>query len=392
VPLRVAMLTAFAAALGEVSGGVEMVARTLALGLAARGDIELHVVSSRREVRRATVQQVSEHLIVHTLPRLERLELPSLFAHDRWQFGRLLRELRPDVVHTHELGRYGFVCRALGYPYALTVHGITSVENGILQPRAFNARSRRLLVRFVEQATWRGAARIIANSSYIQRQAPPNVWARIVLIPNPVDPLFFAPETTTATTGRIAWVGRVSRLKGVDLLLRALPLVRKEMPAAHIRLIGPCGDPEFLAQVHDLAARAGPPECVELVGERHAEALRAEYASAAVVAHPSRQDNVPMAIAEAMAVGRPVVATRVGGIPDLVSDGTTGLLCAPEDPEALARALVVILADNSRRARLGVAGRATARARFDQQAVAAEYSRIYHDLAAWRSPARKRRR
>ncbi len=382
------MLTAFAPMERAVGGGVEMVARTLALGLAARGDIELHVVTSRREVSRPGVHRLTDQLVVHTLPRLERFELASLFLHDRWQLGRLLRELRPDVVHTHELGRYGFVCRALGYPYVLTVHGITSVENRILEPRGFKARARRQFQRFVEQGTWRGAARIIANSSYIQGQAPPEVQARLVRIPNPVDPLFFAPETTAPSPDRIVWVGRLSRLKGVDVLLQALPLVRREVPAAHVRLIGPRGDPEFLRQVRQLADQAGPPGCVELVGEHHGEGLRAEYASAAVLAHPSRQDNVPMVIAEAMAVGRPVVAARVGGIPDLVNDGVTGLLCPPEDPEALAKALVVILTDGSRRAALGLAARATACARFDRDAVAGEHARIYFSIAGAGSGAR----
>jgi glycosyltransferase involved in cell wall biosynthesis len=374
------MLTAFAPTECAVGGGVEMVARTLALGLAARGDIELHVVTSRRDVRRPGVHHLSDRLVVHTLPRLERFELASLFLHDRWQLGRVLRELRPDVVHTHELGRYGFVCRELGYPYVLTVHGITSVESRILEPGGFKARARRQILRFVERRTWRGAACIIANSSYIQRQAPPEVQARLTRILNPVDPLFFEPETTVVNAGRIVWVGRLSRLKGVDLLLQALPVVRRDIPAAHIRLVGPVGDSEFASQVRKWAAQAGPPGCVELVGERHGEALRAEYASAAVLAQPSRQDNVPVVIAEAMAVGRPVVATRVGGIPDLVSDGVTGLLCPPEDPEALAKALVDILADSSRRAGLGLAARATARERFDRDAIASEHARIYFSM------------
>ena len=375
------MLTAFAPSPGAVGGGVEKVAQTLALGLAARGDIELHVVTSRPEVRRPSVEQVSERLFVHTLPRLGRFELASLFLHDRWQIGHLLRQLRPDVIHTHELGRYGFVCRALGYQYALTVHGITSLEHRILEQPGSRARARRMLLRFVEYSTWRGAAWIIANSSYVQRQAPAEVRARSVLIPNPVDPLFFRSEATGVTPGRIAWVGRVSRLKGVDLLLRALPLVRQRVPAAHVRLIGPYGDSEFLGQLRQLATQAGPPECIEFVGERHGRDLRVEYASAAVLAHPSRQDNVPMVIAEAMAVGRPVVATRVGGIPDLVSDGVTGLLCAPENPGALAQALADILADGSRQLTLGTAARAAACTRFNHETVAGEHARIYFNLA-----------
>ena len=91
-----------------------------------------------------------------------------------------------------------------------------------------------------------------------------------------------------------------------------------------------------------------------------------------------------MVIAEAMAAGRPVVAARVGGIPDLLVDGVTGLLCPPEDAQSLAQALVTLLTDRSRQASMGLAAQATARARFDPRAVAHEHARIYYDVAALR--------
>jgi glycosyltransferase involved in cell wall biosynthesis len=383
MPLRLAMLTSFALNRSDIHGGVDTVARTLAFGLAARGDVEVHIISSRYGIERSRVERPTERLFIHLLPRFGRFELATLFMHDRWHIGRLLRELRPDVVHSQELGRYGFVCRSLGYPYVLTVHGIGSLEQRIVESAGARARARQIVLRWVEQSTWRGAGCIIANSTYVQRLVPGRTRQRVELIANPVDPIFFATEATRCIQGRITWVGRLSKLKGVDVLLRAMPRVRGVVPTAHARLVGPRGgDAAYLAELQGLTERAGQPGTVEFVGERHGQQLRAEYAAASVLVQPSRQDNVPMAIAEAMAVGRPVVATRVGGIPDLVADGVTGKLVEPDDDEELAHSLSALLVDETSRASLGSAARTAACARFNADIVAERHAELYKAVAA----------
>jgi glycosyltransferase involved in cell wall biosynthesis len=159
-------------------------------------------------------------------------------------------------------------------------------------------------------------------------------------------------------------------------------MVRTVLPSAHVRLVGPRGDDAgYVSELEQLRLLTGAPDSVEFVGPRRGQALRAEYAAAAVIAQPSRQDNAPMAIAEAMAVGRPVVAARVGGIPDLVTDGVTGVLCGPENPQQLSRALVRVLGHDGLREQFGSAAAADARRRFDPAVVAAAHMPIYERLA-----------
>jgi glycosyltransferase involved in cell wall biosynthesis len=379
VRLRVAMLTDFPRRVGAPSGGVESVAAALALGLGRRDDIDLQVVTSRRDVRRAFSLRLAESVTVHYLPRLARLELPTFFLHERVSLARLLGELRPDVVHAHT-HRQAFACGSLGHPYVLTVHGISSLEHRILEPRGLRSRARRVLIRFVERRSFRRAKVIIANSSYVIQQAAHRKSTRITLIPNPVDPLFFVPDNVVPSAGRITWVGCMSRLKAVDVLVRALPIVRRAVPAAHLRLIGPCDDSAYFSEIEELSRRAGPAGSVQLVGPRYGPDLRSEYAAASVFTLPSRQENAPMSIAEAMAVGRPVVASRVGGVADLVTDGVTGLLSAPDDVEGLARSLAQVLADEPRRRQMGRAARTTAESRFAVEPVAACHAEVYRDV------------
>ena len=95
---------------------------------------------------------------------------------------------------------------------------------------------------------------------------------------------------------------------------------------------------------------------------------------------PTRADNLPVAILEAMAVGLPVVATRVGGVPELVIDGETGYLVDPDDPRELARAVDAVIVDPARHRRLGEAGAARVSAHFEARAVAGRMVRLYEQL------------
>ncbi|HET6319669.1 MAG TPA: glycosyltransferase family 4 protein, partial [Chloroflexota bacterium] len=364
------MLAEFPSPPDAPHGGVEDVVRNLASGLGRRADIDLHVISSRQDIARAHSLELSPSVVVHYLPSWGRLELPTFFLIDRLIVRSVLNGLAPDVIHAHDLGRYPCVCIGLGYRYILTVHGITSVEQQVVKRQAgWHTPARQRLIRFVERVSFLRAETILANSSYVVAHVPTARRARTVLIPNPVDPIFFEPPELAPQPGRITFVGRLIRRKAPDVLLRALPLVRRVVPTAHLRLIGPCDDPEYAAELQRLSRAAGPSGSVTFVGERHAARLRAEYASAAVVSLPSREENVPVAIGEAMAVGRPVVATRVGGVADLVTDGTTGRLCAAEDVDALAEVLVEVLADEPRRAQMGLEAQAIARRRFDLERI-----------------------
>jgi glycosyltransferase involved in cell wall biosynthesis len=101
-----------------------------------------------------------------------------------------------------------------------------------------------------------------------------------------------------------------------------------------------------------------------------------------VLVQPSRADNLPLAILEAMACGRPVLGTRVGGIPELVLDGETGLLVDAEDPEAMARALDRLAASPELRRELGRKARERAAEHFSADGIARRTVSLYEDLCA----------
>ncbi len=191
----------------------------------------------------------------------------------------------------------------------------------------------------------------------------------IDLIPYPVDTTVFAPGYSFRDS-KILFVGRVENRKGADILMRAVPQVTRECPGVEFFFAGRvCDDVRALT--------ATMPAHVHFLGVVPHRELAKWYQSAAICVVPSRWDNSPNTIYEAMACGTPVIASNVGGIPELVDDGVTGVLVPPADFERLAVAIVRLLSDRARREAMGQHARARAVARFHVDGIAARTLQFY---------------
>ncbi|HEY6067765.1 MAG TPA: glycosyltransferase family 4 protein [Gaiellaceae bacterium] len=266
------------------------------------------------------------------------LLLPALVA----SFVRAARRADADLLHAHWIPA-GWVAARTGKPYVLQVWG-TDVE---LAQRAPRLASRVL----------RGARLVIAASSALADSARLLGARDVRVIPSGVD----LPQEVReeAEPLEVLYAGRLSAEKGLVELVEA---------AKGMNLVV-AGDGPLRSQV---------PGARGFV--RHDE-LQGLYARSAVVACPSRREGFGVACLEAMAHGRPVVATGVGGLRDLVVDGETGILVPARDPVALRAALERLLADPELRRRLGSAGRERARERFSWDAVTESTLGAYADAA-----------
>jgi glycosyltransferase involved in cell wall biosynthesis len=181
-----------------------------------------------------------------------------------------------------------------------------------------------------------------------------------------------------ATAPVVLYVGRLVRDMGLHTLLAAAPTILTALPEARLLIVGAEGDlrpeAERLATAYAgrVTVRANVPEAE----------LPVMYAAATLVVAPTLGHRAcgSLAAAEAMAAGKPVVATRVGGIPEYVADGETGVLIPPDDPPALAAAVTTLLRDPARLAQFGRAGRARVAARFDGEQTNAQLERLFRSL------------
>lgn len=266
------------------------------------------------------------------------LFVPALLA----GFVRAARRVEADLLHAHWLPA-GWVAARTGTPYIVQVWG-TDVELARRAPQ-------------LARSVLRGARLVIAASTALAESARALGAGEVRVIPSGVD---LPPEVgAEARPPEVLYAGRLSAEKGIEELVEAT-----------------AGIPLVVAGDGPLRGRV--PGALGFVPHDELQRL---YARAAVVACPSHREGFGVSCLEAMAHARPVVATAVGGLRDLVVEGETGLVVAPRDPRALRAAIERLLADPELRHRLGVAGRERAREHFSWDAVTAATVAAYRMAA-----------
>jgi glycosyltransferase involved in cell wall biosynthesis len=288
----------------------------------------------------------------------------------------------PDVVHTHlgESDLLGCVAaRSLRIPAVSTIHTVEWNND--------------VKTRFKRGTVKRSANRIIAVSEVARRVYASRGWSRdgqLVVIRNGVDvsPL---PGAGLGVRDELRWgrddrvIGMVSALRAVkahDVAIAAVRELLKAVPNLRLLIVG---DGPVRDEIRAAAAPLG--DSVAMVGRR-SDVMR-YFDAFDVCLHPSRAEAFPTTLIEAMAASVPIVATAVGGIPEIVTDGEVGILVpAPPDAESVAEALASLLGDPARRRAMSDAGRR----RYEQRFTATPWIRatraLYDSMLAERVPAR----
>jgi glycogen synthase len=290
-----------------------------------------------------------------------------------------------DLVHTHTwyAALAGFMAKALyDVPLVATVHSLEPLRPWKEEQlgRAYH------LTTWVERVALEAADRVVAVSAQSRGEIldrfriPPE---RVVVIHNGIDLDTWKPTQSEATRRAygiegdyILFVGRVSRQKGMAHLLEAMKYVD---PGVRLVCCATAADtPELEAEI---AARVREtPRCLWINAFLREEQYVELYSGCTAFACPSVYEPFGIINLEAMACERPVVASAVGGIPEVVVPGRTGLLVPPADPGALADALNRLLRDRALARRMGLAGRQRAEAHFSWSSIAATTRRVYEQL------------
>jgi glycosyltransferase involved in cell wall biosynthesis len=286
-----------------------------------------------------------------------------------------LRRLDPDVVHTHlvHADLYG----------ALAVLGTRAA---LVSTKHNDDRFRAGPFRHVERLLARRASRVIAITESLRRFSVDEVGLpadRVEVVHYGLDELPHAwrendPAPVPEGARVLLAVSRLAPQKGIDTAARALPAIRARHPDSVLVVLGEGPERPGLEKLAQdgllLPGRVGD--------------VRAWYERAELLVHPARWEGFGLALLEAMLTGRPVVASNVSSIPELVVDGETGLLVPPDDPEALAGAVNELLDDPERGQALGAAGRARALAEFSVTRMADRTLAVYATALSSPSEAR----
>ena len=233
----------------------------------------------------------------------------------------------------------------------------------------------------LQRLGYAAAHRVVANSAAAAgRLAAEGVRRKkIVIIPNGIDLEPFAAPRPTPGSPVISTVANLRRGKGHDVLLRAAARVLRERSDVRFQLVG---DGPLRPQLEGLAAQLGVAGAVSFLG--HRPDVAAILRSSTAFAFPSLMEAFPNGVMEAMAAELPVVATGVGGIPELVEHGRNGLLVPAGDDAALAAGLMRVLASPADAARLAGAARLTIEQRYSFTRMVADFEALYERAVAHR--------
>ncbi|MBI4355953.1 MAG: glycosyltransferase [Candidatus Omnitrophica bacterium] len=357
----------------------------LGLGGAQRQLVELIKVLPRERYTAHVISLSMEQVAYAPALRAARVPLTLIAHRGAWSWGtlvavyRALRQMRPTIVHTwlFTAGLYGRVAAWLGrVPVILCA--IRSVEDD--KPRHYVAVDR--VLRHVTQA-FTVNARAIGEVLARRERVPAE---RIVTIYNGVDLQAFQPSPDGAIRRRLGLqsenplvgiVGRLAPVKDHETFLQAVARIAATLPSARFLVVG---DGPRQAALQALAQTLGLADRLWFwpSQSRVADIL----AALDVVVVSSRYEGCSNVILEAMAMGKPVVATAVGGNPELVLAGATGELVPPQDPSSLADRVVQLLSHPQRARAMGAAARQRITARFGLDQMVAQMTAWYDTVVA----------
>ncbi|MCF6157341.1 MAG: glycosyltransferase family 1 protein [wastewater metagenome] len=312
-------------------------------------------------------------------PMLNKNHTKPLFASQLYYLGFIakiandLRKQKCDIVHIQNFSQFVPIIKALnpGIKIVLHMHCDWLVQ----------------LDRFMIENRLRQVDLIMGCSEYVTRKIRtcfPQFAGRCQTIYNGVDIDHFIPGDESALkekngTKRLLFVGRITPEKGIHVLLEAFQIIVKHYPQTSIEIIGPDDKTprEFIVDLHDNTSVTNlklfytenylsqlrtmlPPKLTDHVtfsGHIQQEYLQSKYSSASILVNPSLSESFGMSLIEAMATKIPVVATRVGGMTEVVEEDKTGILVEPGNVSALAEAILRLLSDEDERRSMGDAGR-----------------------------------
>jgi len=346
-------------------------------GFAQLKELEVHVISCTRKPM-PSPERLAANVYFHSLVVPKIGWMRTLYQGCIRATRKKLRDIQPDLVHGQGTERDCAISAVLsGYPNVLTIHGNHRLIAKVTQAKPF---SYTWLAAKLESVTIPRSNGVVCITHYTEA-ALKDLAKRTWVVPNAVDASFFEVNAQPAPekVPRILCVGHVSVRKNQNAFIRALDS------------LAPAGKFEILFLGMAGAGRAYDDEFLRLVRERSwcvfggmadRAQLKDHLRTATALALPSLEDNCPMVVLEAMAAGVPVMAAKVGGLPDLIEDGKNGFFCDPLDARSMAEGVGKILREKSAAGDLATRAKREALTRFAPEAIAREHVKIYREVLA----------
>lgn len=327
--------------------------------LVAASGVELHIVTVSKHLEsddEFTSGGVHFHYL--RIPPLPRAALA--YQVDRRRIASCLRCIGPAIVQGFGTeSSFGYSAVSSPFPSVLMMQGIVSRIAAVLGGAARIRNPGLLVAQIVERLTVRRARHVVCETAFaaefVRRHNP---GAAVHIISTPIrDEWFEIARRPESGSPEVLFVGLVAAEKGIDILVSAFSRVVTQYRGAVLHVVGGYNAGYFRRELMPQVTRLGLADRVVFHGQQPAPLVAERVSRASLLALPTLMDTAPNVLAEARAAGVPVVASAVGGIPELIDDGVDGVLVPPQSPERLAGAIVALLRDPAAAAAIGQKGR-----------------------------------
>ncbi len=353
----------------RIEGGVAHVVYILAQTIREFGEVDLHVVTFAKGFEGVKVE-TGEGITVHYVGSPSRRVVPNLLAMVP-RLAEVIREIQPDVVNSHHAA-CTLAAKQAGVKIFHTIHGVSAAEVQYAQGLTKIAR---LIQAWQDNKAVRAADGVMGVSQYALDCYKDVMQVTPSKIDVPVEDIFRSVPELVEPEG-VLFVGGIKKLKNLFTAIAAMGEVVKTHPNAKLWVCGAVSDHHSAQMMNRLfevnLSRANSPiaHSVEFMGVVDRIKIAELLEKSACLVLPSRQESSPCVIAQSTTAGRAVVASPVGGIPEMVEEGITGWLVDPDDVQCYAARLTRLLSDSKLARKMGNAAREAALERYDRRRVA----------------------
>lgn len=377
--MRVVLISPYPLQQEYVTGGVEAVTSTLAPALARHPEIDHVHVLSYKNVKKVTKVSVTDDLTIWHYPEQKKFRTITRPVLEKRIVRQLVQEIKPDILHGEGIGLIGKLAISAGPEAIVTVHGVPYVEAQKVSAGNLADRVQAFLVkRYVFQVLQKAKV-VISTTAYDKNLLQGLIKGTQVYIPNPVSSLFFLQGYHESKETYILFSGVMAPRKNILGILNAFASIAKDF-SANLHITGPQSDPGYGEEVQKRIDELGIGERVKLLGFLSNEELAQQIKNSAMLVLFSWEETLPTIVAQTMAAGKPVVASNVGGVSEMITEGQNGFLVPPGDEAELGSCMRRLLMSPEMRKEMGASGFQAAREKFDVDQIVKKTVAVYQGL------------
>jgi len=379
--LNILMLAPYPIDTDHSIGGVESVTSTLIEALSKNEKIKKITIISLNSNQKNSIRFTNgEKIEIIQIPPQKIFALPTRSFINYLEIKNLTSSIDYDIVHAQGLSSYGDFAIRLSKNAIITVHGLIHKEININNNKNFKKYAQEKLLLHQFKRILRNSRVIISTSNYDFTEVKNHISCDHITIPNPISNFFFIGQPTDFIQGRFLFAGMMVRRKNIEGILNSFSQLVGKLPFLQLVICGPEIDIVYKKELTKLASQIGLQDHVEFLGHVTLTELREEMNKAQALILFSKEETLPTIIGQAMAMGKPIISSNVGGVQEMIINNETGYLINSCDEDNLANYINIISNDPINSIIMGKEGKRIALENFSPENVAKQTIKVYQNI------------